>query len=61
MTQGVFEAGAMNAIEGAYCAMGKAGKVGELDGAVIYFASDASSYTTGQILLIWWLDYNVIY
>lgn len=61
MTQGVFEAVAMDAIEGAYCAMGNAGKAGELDGAVIYFASDASSYTTGQILLIWWLDYNVIY
>ena len=52
MTQGVFEAGAIDAIEGAYCEMGKAGKAGELNGAVIYFASDASSYTTGQILLI---------
>ena len=52
MTQGVFGAGVMDAIEGAYCAMGRAGKSGELDGAVIYFASDASSYTTGQLLLI---------
>ena len=52
MTQGVFEAGAIDAIEGAYCAMGKAGKAEELNGAIIYFASDASSYTTGQILLI---------
>ena len=52
MTQGVFEAGAIDAIDGAYCAMGRAGKAGELDGAVVYFASDASSYTTGQILLI---------
>lgn len=33
--------------------MGRPGKTGELDGAVIYFASDASSYTTGQIL---WID-----
>ena len=28
------------------------GKPGELDGAVIYFASDASSYTTGQLLTV---------
>jgi gluconate 5-dehydrogenase len=32
--------------------MGRAGKTGELDGAVIYFASDASSYTTGQLLSV---------
>ncbi|MDR1586555.1 MAG: SDR family oxidoreductase [Treponema sp.] len=35
-----------------YCPMGRPGKAGELDGAVIYFASDASSYTTGQMLSI---------
>lgn len=35
-----------------YCPMGRPGKDGELDGAVVYFASDASSYTTGQILSI---------
>jgi gluconate 5-dehydrogenase len=34
------------------CPMGRAGKSGELDGALIYFASDASSFTTGQILAI---------
>ncbi len=34
------------------CPMGRAGRDGELDGAVIYFASDASSYTTGQLLTI---------
>jgi len=32
--------------------MGRPGKAGELDGAVIYFASDASSYTTGQLLTV---------
>ena len=36
----------------AYCPMGRVGKDGELDGAIIYFASDASSYTTGQLLTI---------
>jgi gluconate 5-dehydrogenase len=35
------------------CPMGRPGKSGELDGALVYFASDASSYTTGQIL---WID-----
>lgn len=35
-----------------YCPMGRIGRNGELDGAIIYFASDASSYTTGQILLV---------
>lgn len=36
----------------AYCPMGRPGRDGELDGAIIYFASDASSYTTGQLLTI---------
>ena len=36
----------------AYCPMGRVGKTGELDGAVVYFASDASSYTTGQLLTV---------
>jgi gluconate 5-dehydrogenase len=36
----------------ARCPMGRAGKEGELDGAVVYFASDASSYTTGQCLCV---------
>lgn len=34
------------------CPMGRMGRDGELNGAVIYFSSDASSYTTGQILNI---------
>ncbi|MDR2363009.1 MAG: SDR family oxidoreductase [Spirochaetaceae bacterium] len=36
----------------AYCPMHRTGRAGELDGAVIYFASDASSYTTGQLLSV---------
>lgn len=34
------------------CPMGRPGNPGELDGAVLYFASDASSYTTGQTLFV---------
>jgi gluconate 5-dehydrogenase len=36
-------------IEG-LCPMKRPGKPDELDGAIIYFASDASSFTTGQLL-----------
>lgn len=39
-------------IIGAYCPMKRVGREGELDGAVVYFASDASSYTTGQLLSV---------
>lgn len=34
------------------CPMKRIGKAGELDGALIYLASDASSYTTGQIVCV---------
>jgi len=34
----------------AMCPMGRTGKPEELDGAVVYFASDASTFTTGQLL-----------
>ena len=52
MTDAIFESGGLDPVEAAYCPMGRAGKQGELDGAVLYFASDASSYTNGQLLLI---------
>jgi len=32
--------------------MGRAGKQGELDGALLYLASDASTFTTGQVLFV---------
>ena len=32
--------------------MGRPGNQGELDGALLYLASDASSYTTGQVLFV---------
>lgn len=34
------------------CPVGRPGNPGELNGAAIYFASDASSYTTGQTLFV---------
>lgn len=44
--------GALGDVTKAYCPMGRVGKEGELDGALLYFASDASSFTTGQLLCV---------
>ena len=52
MTQDVLGNEAFDQVVQAYCPMGRVGKSGELDGALIYFASDASSYTTGQYLAV---------
>jgi gluconate 5-dehydrogenase len=52
MTDAVLSNPAFDRVVQAYCPMGRPGRSGELDGAVIYFASDASSYTTGQLLSI---------
>ncbi len=35
-----------------FCPMKRTGKDGELDGIIVYLASDASSYTTGQLIQI---------
>ncbi|MDR0788863.1 MAG: SDR family oxidoreductase [Bifidobacteriaceae bacterium] len=52
MTGGFIGSEPFQGVLRAYCPMGRAGKPGELDGAVIYFASKASSFTTGQYLAI---------
>lgn len=52
MTEAVISDASFNKVIEAYCPMGRVGAEGELDGAVIYFASDASKYTTGQLLSI---------
>jgi gluconate 5-dehydrogenase len=52
MTEAVMETQAFKDTLSLYCPMGRMGSQGELDGALIYFASDASSYTTGQTLFI---------
>lgn len=50
MTHDVLANEEFNTVLQTYCPMGRAGKSGELDSAIIYFASEASSYTTGQLL-----------
>lgn len=52
MTEGVLADDGFQQVVNAYCPMGRTGRDGELDGALIYFASDASTYTTGQLLTI---------
>ena len=52
MTSAILDTGAFDAVAQMYCPMGRAGRPGELDGALVYFASDASSYTTGQLLTV---------
>ena len=52
MTSAILDTGAFDAVAQMYCPMGRAGRPGELDGALLYFASDASSYTTGQLLCV---------
>lgn len=52
MTNAILESGGFDSIAKTYCPMGRAGREGELDGALVYFASDASSYTTGQLLCV---------
>ena len=51
MTSSYLENGLNQVVEG-FCPMKRVGQEGELDGALIYFASDASSYTTGQLLTV---------
>lgn len=52
MTSGILENEEFLQVIKMYCPMGRPGREGELDGAVVYFSSDASSYTTGQLLSI---------
>lgn len=52
MTGAIFENDSLRAMIESRCPMGRGGREGELDGAVLYFASDASTYTTGQLLSV---------
>ncbi|MDQ0361711.1 SDR family oxidoreductase [Breznakia pachnodae] len=50
MTQAAASNDAFLQFVGGRCPMGRMGKEGELDGVLLLFASDASSYITGQLL-----------
>ncbi len=52
MTAGVVSDKSFAEVVKTYCPMGRIGKRGELDGAIIYFASEASIYTTCQYLAV---------
>jgi gluconate 5-dehydrogenase len=51
MTEDLVDAGLTDVMK-VYCPMARMGAPGELDGALVYLASDASSYTTGQLLCV---------
>lgn len=52
MTAGAIENPQFKGAIEALTPMGRLGRDGELDGALLYLASDASSYTTGQIIYV---------
>jgi NAD(P)-dependent dehydrogenase (short-subunit alcohol dehydrogenase family) len=52
MTQLMFDDQSANDFMTSTCPMGRAGEVDELDGAILFLASDASSYVTGQTLTV---------
>lgn len=52
MTQDIIHDGDFLEFVKARCPMERVGREGELDGALLFFASDASSYTTGQTLYV---------
>ena len=52
MTGNVLSNPAILAAINARCPMGRVGNPEELSGAILYFASDASSFTTGQLLFV---------
>lgn len=52
MTEKAVANDAFTQFVGMRCPMGRVGKQEELNGALVYFASDSSSYTTGQVLNI---------
>ncbi len=52
MTEGMWGDEASERFVAQQCPMGRRGEVAELDGALLFLASDASSYVTGQILTV---------
>jgi len=52
MTQDMFGDGSSMDFLARNCPMGRAGEAHELDGALLYLAGDASSYVTGQTIVV---------
>ncbi len=52
MTEGVIDMPAFTEFVRHHCPMGRVGEPGELDGALLLLASDASTYITGQVLYV---------
>lgn len=52
MNEGMFASGAGQEYIASNTPMGRPGNPGELDGALLFLASDASSYVTGHILFV---------
>jgi NAD(P)-dependent dehydrogenase (short-subunit alcohol dehydrogenase family) len=52
MTQGAASDEQFEKFVGFRCPMGRMGRPGELDGALLFLASDASSYVTGQTIFV---------
>ena len=52
MTQGMWTDDASLRFVAEHCPMGRRGELAELDGALLFLASDASTYVTGQILTV---------
>ena len=52
MTTGVTDHDEVNAMFEAAIPMNRLGRTGELDGAIALLASDASSYITGQTIVV---------
>jgi NAD(P)-dependent dehydrogenase (short-subunit alcohol dehydrogenase family) len=52
MTQGILDTPEFLEFLRHHCPMGRTGNPGELDGALLLFASDACTYITGQVLYV---------
>lgn len=52
MTAEILDSGGFDAVAKAYSPMNRPGREGELDTTLLYFASPASSYTNGQLIVV---------